>query len=181
MKLLVSIFILCSIVGNAQEKVTLSQKGWLLHSPGDCLAFLPIKDQTKTPTYKNFFTEDKGDGQRMNNNYSAPPKLLIAKTFKIKEYRYDFKNKIDTFFNKSKFYIQPIRLEYQLDNIEADTTDYQNGGCFWRFRINGKYIEHTGYYFSERSNGVVYYLNKNDSLFAIKGGRRKDISIYPPH
>ena len=181
MKLLLSFFILCSIRGNAQDRITLSQKGWLLHSPGYCLAFLPIKDQTKTPTYKNFFTEDKGDGQRMNNSYSAPPKLLIAKTYWIKDYRYDFNNKRDTFFGKSKFHIQPVRLEYKLDNIKDDTTDYKNGGCFWRFFINGRYIEHSGYYANNRRSGVVYFLNKSDSMFAQRGGRRKNISIYPPH
>lgn len=181
MKLLISFFVLWSMAGNAQDKVTLTQKGWLLYDYNYCLAFLPIKDQTKIPTYKNFFTEEKGDGQRMNNSYSAPPKLLIAKKYRIKEYKYDFINKKDTFFNSSKYYIQPVRLEYKLDNSKADTTDYSNGGCFWRFLINGKYVEHRAYYFNDRSNSVVHFLNVSDSLFALSGGRRKSIRIYPPH
>ena len=86
MKNLFIVLFIFSLKGNSQNKVTVTQKGWLVYRYGDMFAFLPLKDQSKTPTYTNFFIEDKGYGQRMNNSYSAPPKLLIEKTFLINTY-----------------------------------------------------------------------------------------------
>ena len=180
-RLLSFLFMFYFFSANSQNKVQLFQNGWLLYNYGSCLAFFPIKDQSKIPTYKNFFSEEKGDGQRMNNSYTAPPKLLIAKKYRVKSYQYDFKKKGYNFTGKKTYYIQPAKLEYYLDNISADTTDYQNGGCFWTFLIKGKYVEHNAYHFTERNSPVIYFQTKNDSLFAKNGGRRKDISIFPPH
>ena len=172
------IFFFVSLKVDCQSTVTITQKGWLVYRYGDLLAFIPIKDQFKTPTYTNFFTEDKGEGQRMNNNYSAPPKLLIAKTFLINTYDYNVALQLDTIVCKFKYYIQPVKYVYEVKSTEKDTADYMAGG--WTFLINGKPTFYPVYHFAERS-GEIQFLNMNDSMFAKKGGRRKTISIYPPH
>jgi len=153
MKYLIVILLLLGIKGECQNKIAVTQKGWHVYRYGDLLAFLPLKDQSKTPTYSNFLLEEKGDGQRLNNMYHAPAKLLIAKIFWIDTYQYD-------------------------SNSKKDTTDYLAGG--WTFRINGKSTFTPVWHFMERS-GDILFLNRSDSLFAEKGGRRKNIEIYPPH
>ncbi len=181
MKILVIIFAFSFYSANAQKDVELTQNGWLLYNKGYCLSFFPIKDQSKTPTYKNFFTEEKGDGQIMQGLYTAPPKLLIAKKHKIKNFRYDYnKNKYYT-TGKFQFYIQPVQLKYSLNSIAADTLDFEKRGCFWTFLINNQYSQHNAYYFSERRSPEIFFLNKKDSIYAQNGGRRKDIIIDPPH
>jgi hypothetical protein len=125
MKNLFIIIFVFSLKVDCQNKVAVTQKGWLVYRYGDMLAFLPIKDQSKTPTYANFFTEDKDYGQRMNNSYSAPPKLLIAKTFFINSYQRD------SLMGRFKYYIQPVRYIYHVESLEEDTADYEVGG--WTF------------------------------------------------
>lgn len=178
MKYLIIISLFLSVRGECQNKATVTQKGWLVYRYGDLLAFLPLKDQSKTPTYSNFLLEEKGDGQRLNNMYHAPAKLLIAKTFWINTYQYDPKSKKDTLVGKFKYYIQPVKYTYTVESLEKDTTDYPAGG--WTFKIKGKTTFTPVWHFMERS-GDILFLNKSDSLFAKKGGRRKDIEIYPPH
>ena len=178
MKLLFIILFLIALEANCQSKITVVQKGWLVYRHNDMLAFLPIKDQAKTPTYTNFFTEEKGEGQRMNNNYSAAPKLLIAKTFLTNSYGYGKETRRYVVDGKYKFYIQPVKYVYEIENVDSDTADYCVGG--WVFKINGKVTVNPVYSFVERT-GEVQFLNKTDSIFAKRGGRRKTISIYPPH
>ncbi len=172
------LFFILSLKSPSQDKIPVTQKGWLVYRHGDMLAFLPLKDQSKTPTYTNFFTEDKGYGQRMNNCYSAPYKLLIAKTFLINTYEYNLKSKGDSLLGRFKYYIQPVKYIYNVESIEKDTADYSAGG--WTFLINGKLAYYPVFHFIERS-GKIHFLNYSDSIFAKKGGRRKTISIYPPH
>src|SRR5215216_970597 len=121
-----------------QKKITIVQKGWLVYRYGDNLAFLPIKNQSVTPTYENFFTEEKGDGQRMNNSYSAPPKLLNAKFLPIDVYNFDSTTQKDTFAGKVRFYIQPVKHVYETERLEADTADYEHGVMGWTFQLRGK-------------------------------------------
>jgi hypothetical protein len=158
-----------------RPKIQVVQNGWLIYRYGDSLAFLPIKNQSIVPTYKNFFTEEKGDGQRMNNNYSAPPKLMLAKIIPIKMYDFDLKK-----VKKVKFYIQPVKYIYEADDMISDTADYQHGVMGWSFQMNGKRVDLNVFQFWNRS-GDVYYLNTQDSVFALRGGRRHNIVIYPPH
>lgn len=178
MKLLYSFLLLLTFHLDKKTKLTVTQKGWLVYRHSDMLAFLPIKDQNKTPSYDNFLTEEKGDGQRMNNYSSAPPKLLIAKIFMLDIYHYDPALKIDTLAGKARFYIQPVTYIYEVERPEIDTADFLAGG--WTFPIKGRPIFHPVYYFNERS-GEIRFLNKKDSLFAAQGGRRRSIEIYPPH
>jgi hypothetical protein len=180
MKTILILFLLAGSRGNSQQKVTITKYGWLAYTYFDDLAFFPIKDQSKVPTYKNFFSEEKDDGQRMNNSNSAQEKLLISKIFKIRTYEHDFKHNKDTFAGKRKFYIQPVKYVYQTENTSADSSDHENGFRTWTFLINNKPTIHWIYKFNHRS-GRIYYLNTKDSLFAQRGGRRKEISIYPPH
>ncbi|RYF81202.1 MAG: hypothetical protein EON98_12670 [Chitinophagaceae bacterium] len=174
--LLISLF----LQTDQRKKITVVQKGWLVYRYGDNLAFLPIKNQAVTPTYENFFTEEKGHGQRMNNSYSAPPKLLIARELTVGIYNYDSKMQKDTFAGRTKFYIQPVKHVYETEDLKADTADYGHGVMSWTFQIKGKPVQHTFFYFMNRS-GTIYFLNKQESLFAAKGGRRRNIEIYPPH
>jgi hypothetical protein len=178
MKYFFIFFLFANFRAYTQGKVTITQKGWLVYKHGDLLAFLPIKDQSKTPTYSNFFTENKGEGERMNNSNSAPPKLLIAKTFFINTYKYDSLKSIDTLVGKYEFYIQPVKYVYQVENIECDTAEFMTGG--WTLKLNSKTRFCPVYYFDHRI-GEIQFLNKSDSLFASKGGRRKQLEIYPPH
>jgi hypothetical protein len=180
MKFFLLVLISFFLQTDQQKKITVVQKGWLVYRYGDNLAFLPIKNQAVTPTYENFFTEEKGDGQRMNNSYSAPPKLLIARELPVGIYNYDSKVQKDTFAGKTKFYIQPVKHVYETKNLETDTADYEHGVLGWKFQIKGKPVQLRVFYFMNRF-GTIYYLNKQDSLFAAKGGRRKNIEIYPPH
>src|SRR5688572_4354470 len=113
MKTFLFVILLFCLKAHSQEKIIVTQKGWLIYLYGDKIAFLPIKDQTKTPTYKNFFSELKGDGQKMTNNYSAPPKLLLAKKIKIDIYDYDSKMNGYKFVNRSTFYIQPVNYVFK--------------------------------------------------------------------
>jgi hypothetical protein len=168
--------LLISIHGYCQKKDTITQKGWLIYRYGDLLAFLPLANQSKTPTYKNFLTEEKGDGQRMNNNYDAPSKLLNAKKIALTTYKYEGKSDKYTVLGRRKFYVQPVKYTYEFD--AKDTADDLAGG--WYFRVNGKPQYHYVYYFMFRS-GIVSFLNRSDSLLAERGGRRKNIKIYPPH
>lgn len=178
MKNLFIIFFVFSLKADCQNKVTVIQKGWLIYRYGDMLSFLPIKDQSKTPTYANFFTEDKGYGQRMNNSHSEPPRLLIAKTFLINTYESNMKSKRDSLVGRFKYYIQPVKYIYNVESLEKDTADYSAAG--WTLLINGKLTYYPVFYFMERS-GEIHFLNSSDSLFAKRGGRRKTISIYPAH
>ncbi len=178
MKLLFGILVLLILHPGNKVKPTFTQKGWLVYRHYDMLAFLPLKDQSKTPTYDNFLTEEKGEGQRMNNLYSAPPKLLIAKIFMLDMYNYDPVLQKDTLAGKFRFYIQPVTYIYEVERAEIDTADFFAGG--WTFMIKGHPVFHPVYYFNERS-GEIRFLTKKDSLFAERGGRRKSIEIYPPH
>jgi hypothetical protein len=180
MKIFFFALIYLLLKADQQKKIPIVQKGWLVYRYGDNLAFLPIKNQAVTPTYENFFTEEKGDGQRMNNSYSAPPKLLIAKQLLVGVYNYDSISQKDTFAGKAKFYIQPVKYVYETDDFKADTADYEHGIMGWTFQMEWKPVQHRVFYFMNRS-GTIYYLNKQDSILAAKGGRRKDIEIYPPH
>ena len=114
----------------------------------------------------------------MNSSYSAPPKLLIAKTFLITTYEFGTKTQSDTLVHKSNFYIQPVKYLYQVNDVKKDTAEFISGG--WTFKLNGKTTFCPVYYFNQRI-GEIHFLSKSDSLFASRGGRRKTIEIYPPH
>ena len=158
-----------------QTKLTMTKAGWLIYRYGENVAFFPIKDQRKVPTYANFLTEEKEDGERMNGNYSAPPKLLIAKQMTL-----SVSDGAGKPLRKLKFYIQPVKYVYQVNNELSDTTNPEMNAGGWIFQLNGKMIVHPVYHPWERS-GSIHYLTKEDSIFAQKGGRRKNIKIYPPH
>lgn len=163
----------------SQTKDTITVKGWLIYQQDYLLAFFPLKNQSKNPSYKNFLTEEKGPGEKMNGNYSAPPKLLIAKKVRLPVYEYNYKNGKDSLIGKREFYIQPVKYIYEVKDKTSDTVNYDMGAGGWRFPVNGKPTEHWAYYFFGRS-GEIFYLTQKDSLYAAKGGRRKTISIYPP-
>jgi len=181
MKGLLLLFISFFLKSDFQKQITITKKGWLVYRYGDNLAFFPIKNKAVTPTYENFFTEEKEDGQRMNPNHSAPPKLLIAKQLPIGVYDFDTLIRKEKYVGKEKFYIQPVKYVYVAESLASDTADYENGVMGWTFQIKGKPVPHKIFHYMLNRGGQIYYLNKQDSLFSEKGGRRKNIEIYPPH
>ena len=134
MKMFSILLILATLVPLPQDRHTVTKKGWLVYHYGDQLAFFALKDQSRQPTYRNFFTEEKQDGERMNGNYSAAEKLLIAKTYWIDTYEPGSGPGKGTRARTYQFYIQPVKYLYEVDDLKGDSTDHvPNGAGGWAF------------------------------------------------
>src|SRR5690349_10417855 len=121
MRSIIIVLVLININSFSQTQHKVSSKGWLIYQQDYLLAFFPIKDQTKTPTYDNFLTEDKSGGERMNGNSSASTPLLIAKKIKLSIYDLNVEAGKEMKQIKQDFYIQPVKYEYNVSDITGDT------------------------------------------------------------